>query len=468
MRRILLIALVVAALGCSREETLLRAEPSHASMFGDVDVTISGDFGSIGAVHEVRIGGVRGVDLRVTGQSVTVRIQGSPLPGPAEIRVVGDSDFVFNESAFSFDAVAVPLRWMAFGASLTEGMQSSGLDARGQLHGYTSQVARSAGVFLAPPLASDCLFPPLSPSLFVSDCGATYDPGAIVDGLLACVTDPTTSEIDLRRGRMDPTLQTRDLAVGGSKLRDVISGMIGPAHPIEKVTELPDGDADSLWAPINHPQLDRIRAFDPDVAFSGDLLANDVIPAVTATDDIHPELATDPSDVAAQIQTIISTLGALHGQYFIGNLLDVTALPAVSSLRQSRIAAGLDTDASFDAKLEAVRAIENAYNDALAQSASHFPNIHVVDLATEGGQVLTNGLTIGSTHLTAQKFGGLLSLDHLHFSDTGYAVLANIFIRAINALMQTHVPEVDLAAVLADDPFSPDNLVSQGVHCSAN
>jgi len=465
MRIVVLFALTLAIPSCSAGQPALHAEPSHASMFGDTDVTITGDFSSLGTIREVTIGGVRGLDVRATSRSVTVRLQGGPQAGFAEVRIVGDADAFSDPTAFSFDASEVPPRWMAFGASLTQGMQSAGLDARGQRHGYAAQVARSAGVFLAPALVVDGLLPPMRPAQFAADCAATYDAGAILNALLAGVTDPATQAIDLRLGRMDPTLETHDFAVGGSKVHDVIFGMIGPGHPIEMIGELPDGETESLWTPTNHPQLDRLRAFDPDVAFSGDLLANDVMPAV-GSDDLHPELATPQADVAAGVETIVSTLGALHGQYFVANLLDVTNMPAVPSLRQRRIDAGQDTGASFDAKLDAVRAIEHAYNDALVHSASRFPNVHVIDFATEGAQVLANGVTVGTTHLTGERFGGLLSLDHLHFSDTGYAVMANVFIRAINLTLHTHVPEVDLEAVLADDPFSPDNLAKAGVHCA--
>ena len=465
MRIVALFALAVAIPSCSAGQPRLHAEPSHASMFGDVDVTIAGDFSSLGTIRQVTVGGVRGLDVRATDRSVTVRLQGAPQAGPAEIRVVGDADAFSDASAFSFDASEAPPRWMAFGASLTQGMQSAGLDARGQLHGYAAQVARSAKVFLAPPLVVDGLLPPMRPAQFAADCATTYDAGASLNALLAGVTDPVTQAVDLRLGRMDPTLETRNFAVGGSKVHDVIFGMIGPGHPIEKIGELPDGDTESLWAATHHPQLERLRAFDPDVAFSGDLLANDVMRAI-ASDDLHPELATPPEEVAAGVETIISTLGALHGQYFVANLLDVTNMPAVPSLRQRRIDAGQDTGASFDAKLDAVRAIEHAYNEALVRSASRFPNIHVIDFATEGAEVLAKGVTVGGAHLTGQRFGGLLSLDHLHFSDTGYAVMANMFIRAINLAMHTHVPDVDLAAVLEADPFSPGNLAKAGVRCA--
>ncbi|HSQ68184.1 MAG TPA: hypothetical protein VLM85_33470, partial [Polyangiaceae bacterium] len=125
----------------------------------------------------------------------------------------------------------------------------------------------------------------------------------------------------------------------------------------------------------------------------------------------------------------------------------------------------LDTESSFDAKIAAVQAIVAAYNAALAQSASRFPNVHVLDVATEASNILTNGVDVNGVHLTGAKFGGLLSLDHMHFSDTGYAVLASFVIDALNAALGTKIPSVDLAAVNATDPFSPANLLAAGVHC---
>ena len=137
MRRIALVALLlapwVALPGCSSGGPPLSAEPSHASMFGDTDVTLSGDLRSLGAIREVTIGGVRALDVRTTDRGVVVHVQGAPVAGPAELRIVGANGVATDASAFRYDAPDVPLRWMAFGASLTEGMQSSGLDARGQL-----------------------------------------------------------------------------------------------------------------------------------------------------------------------------------------------------------------------------------------------------------------------------------------------------------------------------------------------
>jgi hypothetical protein len=91
--------------------------------------------------------------------------------------------------------------------------------------------------------------------------------------------------------------------------------------------------------------------------------------------------------------------------------------------------------------------------------------VHVFDLASEVQKILGNGVDVNGVHLTGAKLGGLLSLDHMHFSDTGYAVLANFVIDTLNAALGTHIPSVDLAAVNASDPFSPANLAAAGVHC---
>ena len=116
MRRIACLAplaLLLALPRCSAGGPPLHAEPSHASLFGDTDVNISGDLASLGAIREVTVGGVRALDVRTTVHGVIVRIQGSPTPGPAEIRVVGAMGVATDASAFTFDAPAVPPRWMA-------------------------------------------------------------------------------------------------------------------------------------------------------------------------------------------------------------------------------------------------------------------------------------------------------------------------------------------------------------------
>lgn len=51
--------------------------------------------------------------------------------------------------------------------------------------------------------------------------------------------------------------------------------------------------------------------------------------------------------------------------------------------------------------------------------------------------------------------GGFFSLDGIHPSDTGYAVLANAFISTIDSSFGYSIPFVDVNAIYANDPFAP-------------
>ncbi|MDP9111621.1 MAG: hypothetical protein M3M96_08315, partial [Candidatus Eremiobacteraeota bacterium] len=54
--------------------------------------------------------------------------------------------------------------------------------------------------------------------------------------------------------------------------------------------------------------------------------------------------------------------------------------------------------------------------------------------------------------------GGILSFDGLHPSNTGYALIANVFIGTINANFGTSIPiltPAQIQAIYATDPYAP-------------
>jgi len=472
--RSLLVLVASLASACDSSGTVagtptlaLTATPSRVSMFGNVSVQLEGDFSSLGKITSVTVNGVSALDVKVTGSTLVAYVQGAPAPGAAHILLTGSKGTAANDDALTFDGTrgGAPGTWAAFGASLTQGFQSGGVDSHGQTMSWAAQVARAAGAYLALPLVVDAFLPGLEPSAFVSNCDTMWSESSIAASILSAVSDPATNQIDLRRPRLDPTLHTRNFAVGGATVSDILHPATGGPSFVERVVEVPDGDPSRLAAALTMSQLDRLAALDPDVAISGDLLANDSDSAVTQSDDLHPEQMTPSSVIAPELETLASRLGKLHGDYFIGNLLPIDALPNVTFLRAQRIAAGTDTPASFDVKLQQVRTIVTQYNDALAKALAPYPNLHLVDLWANTTSILAHGIDVGGVHLTGEKFGGLLSLDFVHFTDTGYAVMANSFIDAMNAAKGWHVPRVDEAQVLAHDPLSPASLAADGVHC---
>ncbi len=101
----------------------------------------------------------------------------------------------------------------------------------------------------------------------------------------------------------------------------------------------------------------------------------------------------------------------------------------------------------------AVQTAVNAYNAAIArQSAAH----HALVLDTYGfiSRLHDQGYNIGSLRLTTSYLGGLFSLDGIHPSATGYAVLANFMIDKLNTLLHLDVvPEASVEAVWKSDPL---------------
>jgi hypothetical protein len=299
---------------------------------------------------------------------------------------------------------------------------------------WDAQIARSAGVFLGLARVVDAALPPIEPSVYVANCNAVWNESSIATTLVDAVTDPKTKMVDLRLARQDPTLATRNVAVGGALVSDIINPAVGIVGILERIAELPDGDPMGLVGhTLTKSQIDRIVELDPDIGVSADLLANDSDGSVTQSDDLHPEVMTSVAVLTPELAALAKRLGALHGQYFIGNLLPIDGLPNVAVLRNATIAAGTETTATFDAKLTTIQDTITADNQALAAALAPYPNLHLVDLWTPTQTVLTQGLEVSGTKLTGLEFGGLLSLDFIHFTDTGYAFLANTFIDDINA-----------------------------------
>ena len=463
-----LLACVLAAAGCGDggQGPKLGATPSHLPLFGQVELTLTGDMAAVGTLASVTVGGIAAYDVHASGSGVIVTVQGAPEPGTADVVLTGERGQIVAPALVTYDppATGVPLRWVAFGASLTQGTQGDGIDAHTQILGVSGQIARAAGVFLALPLLAPQLAPPLQPSDFNPDCTQKPGTGAGANTVFAVLGDPATGQIDLRRGRVDWTLPPRNLAIGGSTVSDILRGASGQNAILEHIVEDPETPPGQIFDAETVSQIDRLEMLDPDVGIVTDLLGNDLDGAVVGSDDLHPESITALATVEPLLAEMMMRLGRLHGHIFIANMPSLTFVPNVAALRARRIAAGLDTPESFDAKVRQIDDATDAYNVALVAAVTPYANLHLVDFRGSVAQI-AQGIRVGGELLTAQAFGGLLSLDGLHFTDTGYALYANVFIMAINQVLGAQIPLVDVEAVHAGDALTPTRLRAAGLTC---
>jgi hypothetical protein len=96
----------------------------------------------------------------------------------------------------------------------------------------------------------------------------------------------------------------------------------------------------------------------------------------------------------------------------------------------------------------------DAYNVIIyAESIAH--GATVVDIHGLVNQVAQNGYKATGRILTTSFLGGLFSLDGVHPSDTGYAVIANEFIDVMNNYLNTKIPQASVNSIAAHDPLVP-------------
>jgi hypothetical protein len=104
----------------------------------------------------------------------------------------------------------------------------------------------------------------------------------------------------------------------------------------------------------------------------------------------------------------------------------------------------LDSQVLSASEQTAIGSAITAMNNAVDSIATR-PWVVKVDLNALLTSIAVNGYTVGSTHFTsAFVTGGLFSLDGVHPTDLGHAIIANAMISAVNAKFGATIPPVDL------------------------
>jgi lysophospholipase L1-like esterase len=421
-------------------------------------------------IDGVTVGGIAAYGLVAQDDGLLrFTIQGHPQSGEAEIIVhSGEASHVL-ENSFRYDP---PLsdhfyRFVAIGASLTQGVQRGTPSYHGALMSPSAQVARQARAYHPLPLLKPGLFPQVD----VEDIGVP--PICAIPNVVSFVvssfaeimpklSDPDTGDAGYQFARIDPDITVYNIAVGGSKIGATLHGPgsdLGGSFLGHMVYE-PYGP---FLGPVDQSQMDVLESLDPTLVISTDLLGNDIIWGIVAEDEINPELSTSLEDIHADLILLIDRLAATGAQAFLATLPRPSMLPVTETKRAQMLADGLS---NVDERIEAIDALATAANALLVEECARYDNIHVVDIATRVAELETNGLQVGDDLLDTHLFGGLLGLDGIHFTDTGYGLMANGFIEAINNTLGTDIPLVDLVEILAHDPESPKSIQEKGLDAS--
>jgi hypothetical protein len=352
------------------------------------------------------------------------------------------------------------------------GTQDATITTRTQLHGPATMVAEQAGAYLGLPLLKPGYLPTLTPDDFdlvtcseKADLFATLGQRATTE-LMPKLTD-RDGNVVIARLRVDPALEVTNLAVGGTRVTEVVH------HPpslfatvLEHVVWDVNVDGAALVEPPRDSQLERAVALAPTLVLSTDLIGNDYNNVSVGGDGVPSlDAVTSDADFTAALRTVLERLDSTGAEVFLATGPDATLLPRYDAKVAQLKAQGL-SDAEASGWRDQLRARIAHFNEILLAETARYPRVHVVDVAAKVQDVFAHGLQVGGQTLSPAPFGGLLSLDSMHFSDTGYAVLANAFIDEINRVLGTDVPRLDLAAVHAGDPYAVAALRAAGYPCA--
>jgi phospholipase/lecithinase/hemolysin len=369
---------------------------------------------------------------------------------------------------------------VVIGDSLSAGFQNGSLLDSQQPNGWASLIAKQVGVPLPLPLIA----PPGAPAVLqLSSVG----PPPVIQSAPGITT-----------GRVNPEQQPFDLAVPGHTLDDVINDApkLLPTSDEDLITDLvlglPLGDDKS--------QMNEAIALHPEALFIW--VGNE--DALQADEAGTPDAMTPVSTFASEYQQLIGTLHArTSARLIVANIPDVTIVPyltpaatvigevaqetglppaevagilgigdgdlvnstglsevqtALTALKNGTTPAPLTDSGFLDAtEVEQIQATIAQYNSVIAQQAAGAGGI-LVDMHGYIAQLAQNGVTINDYHATTAFLGGLFSLDGIHPTNTGYALIANQFIATGNATLGTAVPELNVAEIAAADPLFGSNI----------
>jgi lysophospholipase L1-like esterase len=351
------------------------------------------------------------------------------------------------------------------GDSLTAGFQSDSLIDTAQPHGWANVVAGQAGTPLSLPLIA----PPGIPNVLEL---VSPGPPPII------TTAPGTST-----GRDNPFLQATDLGVPGALLNDAL--VTKTSFPIDDLTDLVLG-LPGLFGNVSLTQVGWAQALQPTTLFVW-IGNNDILGAAAAAD---PSLATPIGTFQTEFKQLLDQLALTHATIVVSNIPDVTAIPFFTSadtiaqevgLPLSVIGPILGIDEGdlvtpegvalipgilanpgtgplpasvvlTSAKVIETKLIVDAYNVIIAFEAFEHGDT-LVDIHSLSVRTAKHGIEADGKHLTNAFLGGLFSLDGVHPTNTGYAVIANEFIKTMNRELDTNVPPISIDQVAKNDPL---------------
>ncbi len=277
------------------------------------------------------------------------------------------------------------------------------------------------------------------------------------------------------RSRLDPNLQVANLAVSGATVGSLLR---------EQADGITDSEVDLVLSPYLGTQIEVAESLSPLLVICW-VGSNDVLSAATTFSQLDASQLTPVSEFKADFSELALRLATKGQPVIFGNIPGIDQIGFLVS-RDDLVAftgsdyglppgsltsvvellllmAGLDDgsnlqDPGYVLDPGEIAAIQNhtATLNLIIQYVAEFFGYPVVDINSQFAALQTSPPVIGGQVLTTQYLGGLFSLDGVHPSNVGHALIANAFIEKLNDHYQTSfttIPEASLNEIALSDPF---------------
>uniref|UniRef100_A0A832A2I8 SGNH/GDSL hydrolase family protein n=1 Tax=Desulfacinum infernum TaxID=35837 RepID=A0A832A2I8_9BACT len=340
---------------------------------------------------------------------------------------------------------------MVMGDSLGEGVQSADANLRTQPNSYAVWVARRAGINLTLPY--------------------------IVSGPLGVVGDVSG------RYRLFPYTASNNLAVSGADSWSILNDRALATSPRSISTE-----TELVLFPRIGSQIEIVEDLKPQTVLCW-IGSNDVLSAVLAFDELHETqilaLMTDPTQFEENYKALLTRLSAVTSKVVLADIADVTnigfllsnedlnrflgpgdylpegsrtTIVALFLIRLGMADSSLFQDPHYvlDAEeTEIIRERTAALNAAIYRQAAGY-GYPVVKISEKFREKAQNPPIYAGVPLSMRYLGGFFSLDGVHPSNIGHALVANEFLSVLESQYGWSAPpltEAMLNDIAASDPF---------------
>ncbi len=475
---------------------LVSIAPVKGTQFGDQQITavvkISDSTFTPATVYlGNKARGVTVTSRQGNDMTISFTTAGTPTAGTYPLVIAnGFSACAYLADAYQYEPPVSSYfkTFVAMGASYTAGFQSDSYNEVAQLNGPATWIARAAGAYFPIPLIK---MPGLPPEVgfegLDTNGNFTVGLGDIVNYLFTSNNFSSFFE--------DPDIMSYNIAVPGAMIQDEVLGSASKSANSGFVIPL----TNFLFAPHDN-EFFETKDIKPEIVTAQELHPTIIVSTDEYGNDLLTGNVTSYNQFVLYITQAVSALASTGAQVFLANVPHAIAIPsfqqtAINALTQcgltfSDITGGLqgldkaagppdNCAATFTNTCEykaceslvSINQSVDQSNAAFASAVAPYPNVHIVPfsglmdgsvkLAGQGVTFDSEGFPeyiIGSQTLQMKHLGGFYSMDDLHLTNTGYAVLASIFVQTINDTLGTTVPLPDLPSIVSVDPLSPSAL----------